>query len=158
MAFNLNLIANMSMEKKMRFKPASFLAVDDLFGGRKTVMVGADGITFWDAIDVERVTPIVIHPIFNPEEVGPLIEYARRNDLLESLRAVVQYINRTQHGRAQRDPLYVMRVLMAYGAGDGSNSALDAAVKKADEEEGKAIQAQMIYERFTSEVERDRAN
>ena len=32
------------MDKKTRFKPASFLEVDDLYGGRKVVMVGADGI------------------------------------------------------------------------------------------------------------------
>ena len=61
------------MDKKTRFKPASFLEVDDLYGGRKVVMVGADGITFWDALDVETVTPIVIHPIFKPVEIGPLI-------------------------------------------------------------------------------------
>ena len=52
------------MDKRTRFKPASFLEVDDLYGGRQVVMVGADGITFWDALDVETVTPIVIHPIF----------------------------------------------------------------------------------------------
>ena len=74
------------MDKKTRFKPASFLEVDDLYGGRKVVMVGADGITFWDALDVETVTPIVIHPIFKPVEIGPLIEFARRNDLLDALR------------------------------------------------------------------------
>ena len=33
------------MDKKTRFKPASFLEVDDLYGGRKIVMIGADGIT-----------------------------------------------------------------------------------------------------------------
>ena len=88
------------MDKKTRFKPASFLEVDDLYGGRKVVMVGADGITFWDALDVETVTPIVIHPIFKPVEIGPLIEFARRNDLLDALRLLTQHINSTQAERA----------------------------------------------------------
>ena len=145
------------MDKKTRFKPASFLEVDDLYGGRKVVMVGADGITFWDALDVETVTPIVIHPIFKPVEIGPLIEFARRNDLLDVLRTLAQQINDTQDGRAQRDPLYVMRALVAYskGACDGSAGAVEKAVTAANEEEQRAMGAQAIYEKFADESEQD---
>ena len=145
------------MDKKTRFKPASFLEVDDLYGGRKIVMVGADGITYWDALDVEAVTPIVIHPIFKPVEIGPLVEFARRNDLLDALRALAQQINDTQDGRAQRDPLYVMRALVAYSKGvcDGSAGAFEKAVEMANEEEKRAMGAQAIYEKFATEFERD---
>ena len=145
------------MDKKTRFKPASFLEVDDLYGGRKVVMVGADGITFWDALDVETVTPIVIHPIFKPVEIGPLIEFARRNDLLDALRNLTAHINAAQDGRAQRDPLYVMRALVAYskGACDGSAGAFEKAVEAANEEEKRAMGAQAIYEKFADESERD---
>ena len=38
------------MDKKTRFKPASFLEVDDLYGGRKIVMVGADIATLTLAV------------------------------------------------------------------------------------------------------------
>ena len=145
------------MDKKTRFKPASFLEVDDLYGGRKVVMVGADGITFWDALDVETVTPIVIHPIFKPVEIGPLIEFARRNDLLDALRMLTQHIISTQAERAQRDPLYVMRTLVAYskGACDGSAGAVEKAVTAANEEEQRAMGAQAIYEKFADESEQD---
>lgn len=145
------------MDKKTRFKPASFLEVDDLYGGRKIVMVGADGITYWDALDVEAVTPIVIHPIFKPVEIGPLIEFARRNDLLDALRMLTQHINSTQAERAQRDPLYVMRTLVAYskGACDGSAGAVEKAVTAANEEEQRAMGAQAIYEKFADESEQD---
>ena len=145
------------MDKKTRFKPASFLEVDDLYGGRKIVMVGADGITYWDALDVEAVTPIVIHPIFKPVEIGPLIEFARRNDLLDALRNLTAHINAAQDGRAQRDPLYVMRALVAYskGACDGSAGAFEKAVEAANEEEKRAMGAQAIYEKFADESERD---
>ncbi len=145
------------MDKKTRFKPASFLEVDDLYGGRKVVMVGADGITFWDALDVETVTPIVIHPIFKPVEIGPLIEFARRNDLLDALRLLTQHINSTQAERAQRDPLYVMRVLVAYSKGscDGSAAAVASEITAANEEETRAMGAQAIYEKFAHEYALD---
>ena len=145
------------MDKKTRFRPASFLEVDDLYGGRKIVMIGADGITYWDALNVETVTPIVIHPIFKPVEIGPLVEFARRNDLLDVLRSLAQQINDTQDGRAQRDPLYVMRALVAYskGACDGSAGAFEKAVEAANEEEKRAMGAQAIYEKFADESERD---
>ena len=145
------------MDKKTRYKPASFLEVDDLYGGRKMVMVGADGITYWDALDVDAVTPIVIHPIFKPVEIGPLIEFARRNDLLDALRMLTQHINSTQAERAQRDPLYVMRVLVAYskGACDGSEDAVERSVTSANEEEQRAMGAQAIYEKFASAAEQD---
>lgn len=138
------------MDKKTRFKPASFVEVDDLYGGRKIVMVGADGITYWDALDVEVVTPIVIHPIFKPVEIGPLIEFARRNDLLDALRNLTAHINAAQDGRAQRDPLYVMRALVAYskGACDGSTEAFDKSLFAASEEEKRAMGAQAIYEKY----------
>ena len=145
------------MDKKTRFKPASFLEVDDLYGGRKIVMVGADGITYWDALDVEAVTPIVIHPIFKPVEIGPLIEFARRNDLLDALRLLTQHINSTQSERAQRDPLYVMRVLVAYSKGscDGTAAAVASAITAANEEETRAMGAQAIYEKFAHEYALD---
>lgn len=147
------------MDKRTKYRPATFLEVEDLYGGRKTVMVGADGITFWDAIDAEKVTPLVIHPVFKPVEIGPLIEFARKNDLLDALRALTQHINETQGGRSERDPLYVMRVLVAYskGACDGSVAAIRVAVLAANEEEARAIKAQEIVEQFINKAEQDAA-
>lgn len=145
------------MDKKTRFKPASFLEIDDLYGGRKTVMVGADGITYWDALNVDTVTPVVIHPIFNPREVGPLIEFARKQDLLDSLRALTAHINEEQDGRAQRDVLFVMRSLIAYSKGvcDGSASAFRAAVAAAEQEEARAMGMQSLVERYTAAKNQD---
>lgn len=145
------------MDKKTRFTPASFVEVDDLYGGRKIVMVGADGITYWDALEVETVTPIVIHPIFKPKEIGPLIAFARQNDLLDALRNLTAHINAAQDGRAQRDPLYVMRALVAYSKGtcDGSTEAYDKAVFAASEEEKRAMDAQALYENFVNEAGQD---
>lgn len=145
------------MDKQAKFRPSTFLEVEDLYGGRKTVMVGADGITFWDAIDVDAVTPLVIHPVFKPVEIGPLIEFARKNDLLDALRTLTQHLNDTQASRAERDPLLVMRALVAYskGACDGSMAAIRAAVSAADEEQERAIKAQGIVEQYINKAEQD---
>lgn len=145
------------MDRKTRFKPASFLEVDDLYGGRKTVMVGADGITYWDALNVDAVTPVVIHPIFNPREVGSLIEFARRQDLLEALRALTAHINEMHGGRAQRDALFVMRSLIAYskGACDGSAAAIGQAVEAARQEEERAMGMQSLVEQYNAAKDED---
>ena len=60
------------MSKSQRFTPGSYLEVDDLGGGRKVVLVAKDGATFWDSLDVERVTPIVIHAELHPVDLGTL--------------------------------------------------------------------------------------
>jgi len=148
------------MNAKTRYKPASFLEVDDLYGGRKIVMVGADGITYWDALNAETATPIVIHPIFKPVEIGALIEFARTNDLLDALRSLTQHINDTQDNRAQRDPLHVMRVLVAYSKGtcDGSDDAVERAIKEANDEENRALGAQAIYEKFAGRSAQDQSH
>lgn len=145
------------MDRKTRFKPASFLEVDDLYGGRKTVMVGADGITYWDALDVEAVTPVVIHPIFNPREVGSLIEFARRQDLLDALRALTAHIDEAHGGRARRDALFVMRSLIAYskGACDGSAAAIEKAVAMAGQEEARAMGMQSLVEKYNAAKDQD---
>lgn len=145
------------MDKRTKFKPMTFLEVDDLFGGRKTVMVGSDGITYWDAMDSETTTPLVIHPVFKPVEIGPLIEFARRNDLLDALRSLTLHISETQEGRSERDPLYVMRVLVWYskGACDGSVAAIQQAVAEANEEEERAIRAQAIFDQYVQAAEQD---
>lgn len=90
------------MDKKTRFKPASFWRSMTFTAGTRLYWSAPDGIAARDALDVEAVTPIVIHPIFKPVEIGPLIEFARRNDLLEALRLLTQHINGTQAERAQR--------------------------------------------------------
>lgn len=145
------------MDKKIRFKASEFIEVDDLFGGRKTVMVGADGITFWDALCSEKVTPILIHPIFKPELIGGMIEFVRNNDLVEALRNIASFINQAQDQRADRDQLYVMRVLLAYSKGlcNGSAEAIEKAVLLADEEEKRALEAQAVYEQFVAEAQQD---
>ena len=145
----------MSTEKVTRYTPASFLEMDDLHGGRKIVMVGADGITYWDALDVDRVTPVVIHPVFNPKALGGLVAYAREHDMVEGLRALTGRINDRQADRAKRDPLHVMRALVAYskGVADGSEAALDAALAAANAQETLALETQRVIERYAEATE-----
>lgn len=147
----------MSTEKVTRYTPTSFLEMDDLHGGRKIVMVGADGITYWDALDVERVTPVVIHPVFKPKAIGGLVAFARQHDMIAGLRALTARINDRQADRAKRDPLYVMRAMVAYSTGvaDGSDAALDAALAAANAEEKLALDTQEVIERYVEVTEKE---
>jgi len=99
------------MSKSLRFTPGSFLEVDDLGGGRKVVLVAKDGATFWDAMEVERVTPIVIHAELHPAELGTLHDLVAKRGLTHALGAVIAYARAQLDPRIDTDPLLVGRVL-----------------------------------------------
>ncbi len=105
--------------KTMRCQPGTFIEIDDLAGGRKVVMVGKDGVTFWDMLDAKKVTPIIIHPSFNPVEIGSFAQFSSDKELIT--RNVLAYLRRRLDARLDNDPLFVMRVLWftsKKGAGD----------------------------------------
>jgi len=85
--------------------------MDDLDGGRKVVMVCRDGVTYWDALDADQATPLVIHPVMNPVEIGTMAEFAQKAP--EAAHRVIAFLRRRLDQRVDNDPLYVMRVLWA---------------------------------------------
>lgn len=95
---------------KSRFQPATFLEVDDLSGGRKVVMVGRDGVTFWDSIDTEKVTPVVIHPVLKPVELGTLVVFVQSKNLTTAAKQVMESL-RVHMDARQEDSLFIMRML-----------------------------------------------
>jgi len=140
---------------KTKFQPGTFLEVDDLAGGRKVVLVGRDGVTFWDALDTSRVTPMVIHPVFKARELGSLIEFARRSKLEAAARQVAESL-RVRLDRRYEDSLFVMRMLWALSASrpeavaEGwvpDEAAVQAAYEAADAQEKGALQQQQTMER-----------
>lgn len=98
---------------QMKFPPESFLEVDDLFGGRKVVMVCRDGVTFWDELDHERVTPIQIHPVINPVSLGGFFEFINARNLKEWFASVVAFLREKSDDRVTSDPLFMVRMLWA---------------------------------------------
>lgn len=93
--------------KKLKYPLGNFLEIDDLHGARKVVMVGRDGITFWDAIDIDVVTPIIIHPAMSPVDLGTLMNFVKQNALLTVASQLVQYLHLIRPG----DSLFAMRTL-----------------------------------------------
>ncbi len=132
----------------MRYQPGTFLEVADLSGGRKVVLVGKDGVTFWDSVATESVTPLVIHPVMKPEELGTLVHFVRARGLAGAARQVLEFL-RVNKDERQRDSLYVMRALWhlaPHTAGESwtaGDSLLQAAFAQAAEQESAA---QRIHE------------
>lgn len=80
-------------------------------GGRKVVLVGRDGATFWDDTDSEEVTPLVIHSMLDPVALGSVTEFVRAQRLTSAAKRVVGSLE------ARRDDsLFLMRLLHALGA------------------------------------------
>lgn len=95
---------------KTKFQPGTFLEVDDMTGGRKVVMVGRDGVTYWDSVDTTRVTPLVIHPVMKPVELGTLVYFVKAKGLSAAARRVMDSL-RVRMDVRQDDSLFVMRML-----------------------------------------------
>lgn len=93
------------------FQPGVFIEVDDSFGQRKVVMVAGDGVTYWDALSVQGVTPVVIHPVMNPIEIGGFVQFAQERGLQDVLRHLVGFLKQREDPRVSKDPLFLMRVL-----------------------------------------------
>ena len=96
--------------KATKFQPGTFLEVDDLAGGRKVVSGGRDGATYWDVLDANRVTPLVIHPSQNPQGLGSMADFVHAKGLQERVKGVVDHL-RGEGLDPESDPLFVMRVL-----------------------------------------------
>ncbi len=96
--------------KSMKYQPGTFLEVDDLSGGRKVVLVGKDGVTFWDSVTADNVTPLVIHPVLKPLELGTLVHFVRMHHLAGAANALLDQLRASGDAR-QRDCLFVMRAL-----------------------------------------------
>ncbi|MEM8515097.1 hypothetical protein RCH14_004457 [Massilia sp. MP_M2] len=125
--------------KTTKFPPGSFLEIDDLQGGRKVVLVGRDGVTYWDTIDAEKVTPLVIHPVCKPVELGSMVRFVQARGLSEVAVKIPDRLRARMDARAD-DALFIMRVLwvlsneLAFGSVPG-DSFIDAAIAKANEQQ-----------------------
>lgn len=95
---------------KTRFQPGTFLEVDDMAGGRKVVMVGRDGVTCWDSTDATKVTPLVIHPVMKPVELGTLVLFVQNKGLSAAAKRVMDSL-RVRMDARQDDSLFIMRML-----------------------------------------------
>jgi hypothetical protein len=125
--------------KTTKFPPGSFLEIDDLQGGRKVVLVGRDGVTYWDTIDAEKVTPLVIHPVCKPVELGSMVRFVQARGLTEVAVKIPDRLRARMDARAD-DALFIMRVLwvlsneLAFGSVPG-DSFIDTAIAKANEQQ-----------------------
>lgn len=125
--------------KTLKFQPGSYLEVDDLQGGRKVVLVGRDGVTYWDTMDAEKVTPLVIHPVCKPVELGSMMRFILACGLSDVAVKVPELLRARMDARAE-DALFIMRVLwvlskeVSFGTVPG-DSFIDTAIAKAKEQE-----------------------
>lgn len=96
---------------KKAYTPGTFIELDDLYGNRKVSMVAKDGVTFWDQFDTNSITPITIHPVFKPIEIGTLMEFVKANKLEDALASVTTYFQRKLDDTIHKDPIYMMRIM-----------------------------------------------
>lgn len=123
----------------MKFQPGSFLEVEDFQGARKVVLVGRDGVTCWDSIRTDHVTPLVIHPAMQPEALGNLVSFVQAGGLQPAALKVLDLLRARGEGREQ-DSLFVMRVLwsLAQNIGPGrdpDDATLQLACTRAEAQE-----------------------
>lgn len=130
--------------KSTKFQPGTFIELDDLDGGRKVALVGKDGVTFWDSVHTDQVTPLLIHPVLKPVALGSLVAFARAHRLGDAARHLLAALRGDMDPR-QNDALFVMRALwqLAPGvAGDGwvpDDAALRGALQAAQAQEQRAL-------------------
>ncbi len=116
--------------KTMKFQPGTFLEMDDLAGGRKVVVVGRDGSTYWDMLEADRVTPIVIHPSQNAENLGTMADFVQKHGLQEHVEGLVLYL-RNQGLDPEGNPLFVMRALWEMARRSGEQAVSDTGLEQA---------------------------
>ncbi len=126
---------------KKTYTPGTFIEIDDLYGNRKISMVAKDGITFWDAVSVDSVTPIIIHPVFNPVELGSLMDFVQKHKAEAVLAAVAAFFKRKLDDSLESDPIYLMRIIWAFVSiknppyeSDVSDSNIEDAIAMAQEQ------------------------
>ena len=139
--------------KPLRFSPGTFLEVDDLQGGRKVVMVGKDGVTFWDALQTDVVTPLSVHPVMNPVSLGSMVAFLQSKGISQATLKVREVL-RAQLDERSDDSLFVMRAawaLAAKGIKDGDavdDLVLQDAIEAARKQERVAIGLHQVIEKF----------
>lgn len=121
----------------MKFPAGTFIEIDDGAGGRRVSMVGKDGVTFIDSMDVNAATPIVIHTVMHPEPLGTVMEFAAANDLVPVMQLFISYHRERINSDFEGDPLLMMRLLWHFRRLGGTKStpsliskAIDAAKKE----------------------------
>lgn len=100
-----------NMTKTLKFIPGTFLEMDDMQGGKKVVMVCKDGVTYWDLLDANEVTPLAVHPSLNPVAIGSFVQFGADKGLQEAARSLIAYLRRQIDSRLDTNPLFVMRAL-----------------------------------------------
>lgn len=145
--------------KNLKFRPGIFLSIDDVSGGRKIVMVCKDGVTFWDAMNANEVTPIALHSALAPTEVGTFMEYIETKSAAVAAQALLTHMRLKMDSRVDGDALYVMRALWhavndldaaVVGSMNWPDEAarFEKACQTADEEEARALRMHMHAEAF----------
>ncbi|ANN80859.1 hypothetical protein [Bordetella flabilis] len=128
--------------KTMKFQPGTYLEMDDLAGGRKVVCVGRDGSTYWDMLDADRITPIVIHPSQNPKGLGSIADFLQASGLQDTAQGVIDHL-RDQGLDPEGNALFVMRVLWEMARNSDESMSGDAlygqAVRAAQAQEAAAL-------------------
>lgn len=140
--FDENLVDE--RRKTQRYKPGSFLEMNDLCGGRKVVMVGRDGVTYWDSLNTDEATPIVVHPVLQMQELGTLVSYIRENELSNVAVKIMKHLKVHMDAR-ETDSLFVMRVLWSITQKSGGklmsvdDATLQSALNEAATQEANAV-------------------
>ena len=98
------------MMKTTKYQPGTYLELDNGAGGRKVVLVGRDGVTYWDSIDPSKVTPLVIHPVLKPVELGSVSSFISAKNLRFAAPKAMEVLSVFKPTR-QQDSIYIMRVL-----------------------------------------------
>ena len=138
--------------KAMRFQPGSFLEIDNLRGGRQVVLVGRDGVTCWDSVTAAEATPLVLHPVMQPVDLGTLASFVLSRNLSSAVRVVMQSL-RARHPSRENDSLCVMRMLCRLPSAPTADwapdaSALDQAYREAEQQEALACQLHSYTRRY----------
>lgn len=141
--------------KTLKFRPASFVEVDDQKGGRKVVLVCKDGVTYWDLADSSRATPIVFHSVMKPVDIGTLAEFVKAKKIDKVCLLLIEHMKRKGDERF-KDPLYFMRAIWFVEKKVNSDKldpdevVLAYACEQANRQEKDAAQVQKLAEQFCS--------
>jgi hypothetical protein len=143
--------------KGMKFQPGSFLEIDDLRGGRQVVLVGRDGLTCWDSINTTEATPLLIHPVMQPVDLGTLASFVSSRGLSVAVPIVLQSL-RVQHPGRESDSLFVMRMLWSLPSAPLADwmpdaTAIDQAYRAAEQQEMLAYRLQSYTRRYCEQLD-----
>jgi len=116
-------------------------------------MVGKDGVTVWDSVDTSKVTPLVIHEVMKPVELGSPVDYIKSTGLLNAAARLRETL-RARIDKRGDDALFVMRCLWALSTvspgGDWipTDEELDASIAAAQAQEVAAERMHADTKRF----------